>query len=35
LRALEHTAQIDQDERAKREQQFKDGQIEALVLKQA
>lgn len=31
LRALEHTAQIDQDERAKREQQFKDGQIEALV----
>lgn len=31
LRALEHTAQIDQDERARREQQFKDGQIEALV----
>lgn len=31
LRALEHTAQIDQDARAKREQEFKDGRIEALV----
>jgi very-short-patch-repair endonuclease len=31
LRALEHTAQIDQDTRAKREQEFKDGKIEALV----
>jgi ATP-dependent helicase YprA (DUF1998 family)/very-short-patch-repair endonuclease len=31
LRALEHTAQIDQDTRAKREQEFKEGKIEALV----
>lgn len=31
LRALEHTAQIDQDTRAKREQEFKDCKIEALV----
>jgi very-short-patch-repair endonuclease len=31
LRALEHTAQLDQDTRAKREQEFKDGKIEALV----
>lgn len=31
LRALEHTAQIDQDTRAKREQEFKGGKIEALV----
>ncbi len=31
LRALEHTAQIDQDTRAKREQEFKNGRIEALV----
>lgn len=31
LRALEHTAQIDQDTRAKREQEFKGGRIEALV----
>jgi ATP-dependent helicase YprA (DUF1998 family) len=31
LRALEHTAQIDQDNRAKREQEFKGGKIETLV----
>lgn len=31
LRALEHTAQIDQETRAKREQEFKEGKIEALV----
>ncbi|MBI4529878.1 MAG: DEAD/DEAH box helicase [Deltaproteobacteria bacterium] len=31
LRALEHTAQIDQDSRAKREQEFKEGKTEALV----
>jgi very-short-patch-repair endonuclease len=31
MKVLEHTAQIDQDERAKREQLFKQGQIEALV----
>jgi len=31
LKALEHTAQIDQDERARREQQFKAGQVEVLV----
>lgn len=31
LKVMEHTAQIDQDERAKREQQFKQGQVEALV----
>lgn len=31
LRALEHTAQIDQEARAKREQEFKDGRVEALV----
>jgi len=31
LRAMEHTAQIDQDTRAKREQEFKQGKIEALV----
>ncbi|WP_326541215.1 DEAD/DEAH box helicase [Pseudorhodoferax sp.] len=31
MKVLEHTAQIDQDERAKREQQFKQGQLEALV----
>jgi ATP-dependent helicase YprA (DUF1998 family) len=31
LRALEHTAQIDQDTRAKREQEFKEGKIETLV----
>lgn len=31
LRALEHTAQIDQDTRAKREQEFKEGKIEVLV----
>ncbi|MCP9469927.1 MAG: DEAD/DEAH box helicase [Nitrospira sp.] len=31
LRALEHTAQIDQDTRAKREQEFKDGKLEVLV----
>ncbi len=31
LRALEHTAQIDQEERAKREQDFKDGKVEVLV----
>lgn len=31
LRALEHTAQIDQDTRAKREQEFKEGKLESLV----
>ncbi len=31
LRAMEHTAQIDQDTRAKREQEFKDGKLEVLV----
>ena len=31
LRAVEHTAQIDQETRARREQDFKDGRIEALV----
>ncbi|HXF94288.1 MAG TPA: DEAD/DEAH box helicase [Nitrospiraceae bacterium] len=31
LRALEHTAQIDQDTRARREQEFKDGKLEVLV----
>lgn len=31
LRAMEHTAQIDQDSRAKREQEFKEGRTEALV----
>lgn len=31
LKALEHTAQIDQVTRAKREQEFKDGRVEALV----
>lgn len=31
LRSLEHTAQIDQDTRAKREQEFKQGKLEALV----
>jgi ATP-dependent helicase YprA (DUF1998 family)/very-short-patch-repair endonuclease len=31
LRAVEHTAQIDQETRAKREQDFKDGRVEALV----
>jgi ATP-dependent helicase YprA (DUF1998 family)/very-short-patch-repair endonuclease len=31
LRSLEHTAQIDQEERARREQSFKEGRVEALV----
>ncbi|MBI5899705.1 MAG: DEAD/DEAH box helicase [Rhodocyclales bacterium] len=31
LRALEHTAQIDQELRARRETEFKDGRLEALV----
>lgn len=31
LRSLEHTAQIDQELRAKREQDFKQGRVEALV----
>lgn len=31
MKVLEHTAQIDQDERAKREQLFKQGHVEALV----
>src|SRR5262249_32686407 len=31
LRALEHTAQIDQNLRAKREQDFKDGRVAVLV----
>lgn len=31
LRTLEHTAQIDQDTRARREQDFKEGRVEALV----
>lgn len=31
LRSLEHTAQIDQEERAKREQSFKAGYVETLV----
>ena len=31
LRSLEHTAQIDQEERAKREQSFKAGHVETLV----
>lgn len=31
LRSLEHTAQIDQEERAKREQRFKAGYVEILV----
>ncbi len=31
LRSLEHTAQIDQEERAKREQNFKEGRVETLV----
>jgi ATP-dependent helicase YprA (DUF1998 family) len=31
LRSLEHTAQIDQEERAKREQNFKAGHVETLV----
>jgi ATP-dependent helicase YprA (DUF1998 family)/very-short-patch-repair endonuclease len=31
LRAVEHTAQIDQERRAKLEQEFKEGRIEALV----
>lgn len=31
FKSLEHTAQIDQDTRAKREQDFKEGRVEALV----
>lgn len=31
MRVLEHTAQIDQEERAKREQDFKDGRVDTLV----
>jgi ATP-dependent helicase YprA (DUF1998 family) len=31
LKAQEHTAQIDQDTRARREQEFKEGRLEALV----